>query len=96
MKIILGEKYQSYKKSLNYLGLETLEERRKSLCLRFALKSLENENEIQMFSLNKKVHTMKTRNSELLQVQHANTSRLKNSALIYMQNIVNEFVNTRK
>ena len=96
MKIILGEKYQSYKKSLNYLGLETLEERRKSLCLRFALKSLENENEIQMFSLNEKVHTMKTRNSELLQVQHANTSRLKNSILIYMQNIVNEFVNTRK
>ena len=81
---------------MTYLGLETLEERRKSLCLKFALKSLENENEIQMFSLNEKVHTMKTRNSELLQVQHANTSRLKNSALIYMQNIVNEFVNTRK
>ena len=93
MKIILGEKYQSYKKSLNFLGLETLEDRRKSLCLRFALKSLENENEIKMFEMNEKLHKMKTRKGELLKVQHANTSRLKNSSLIHMQNIVNEFVN---
>ena len=94
MKIILGEKYQNYKKSLNVLGLETLKERRKSLCLRFALKSLENENEMKMFPMNEKVHKMKTRKSDILKVQHANTSRLKNSALVYMQNIVNEYANT--
>ena len=37
-----------------------------------------------------KNHVMKTRKQEKYQVQHANTKRFKESALIYMQNLLNQ------
>ena len=43
-----------------------------------------------MFPLNSKAHTMNTRTEEKYVVQHANTDKLKNSAIIYMQNMLNE------
>ena len=43
MKIILGPKYQSYKKALDVLDLETLDERRENLRLEFAKKCAANE-----------------------------------------------------
>ena len=90
LKVILGEKYQSYNKALIELNLETLEERRNTLCLRFAQKCLTNEKNQQMFPLSKKIHSMETRKSEEFEVQYAKTDRLKNSAKIYMQNLLNE------
>ena len=39
-RIILSEKYQSYKNALEYLQLETLHSRRESLCVKFAKKCL--------------------------------------------------------
>ena len=50
-KIILGDRYKSYKKSLIELDLATLEERRESLCLNFALKAMGNEKTKHMFPL---------------------------------------------
>ena len=38
--------------------------------------------------LNQKSHQINTRNVEKFKVQHAHTERLKNSAIIYMQNIL--------
>ena len=43
-----------------------------------------------MFPLNEKNHSMKTRNFEKYKVQKAHTERLKRSAVIYMQNLLNE------
>ena len=43
-----------------------------------------------MFPLSKKLHSMETRNPEKYRVQKANTERLKRSALVYMQNLLNE------
>ena len=43
-----------------------------------------------MFPLNVKTHSMETRKDEKFKVQFANTERLKNSAIIYMQNLLNE------
>ena len=43
-----------------------------------------------MFPLNNKLHNMETRNGEKYEVQKANTDRLKNSAIIYMQNLLNK------
>ena len=37
--IILGQKYENYKNALELTNLETLEERRDKLCLKFAKKS---------------------------------------------------------
>ena len=43
LKIILGPKYESYKKALEILDLEPLDQRRDYLSLRFALKCTRNE-----------------------------------------------------
>ena len=89
MKVIMGERYKGYQKTLNDLDIETLDERRERLCLRFAQRCLKNEKTNKMFPLNENNHAMKTRNNEKYQVQHANTGRLKNSPLIYMQHLLN-------
>ena len=75
LRIILGPKYESYKKALATLDLETLEERREYLCLRFAQKCTKNEKTYQMFPLKRKMHQMDTRNKEKYLVQFANTER---------------------
>ena len=90
IRIILQEKYQGYIKSLAHLELETLESRREQLCLKFALKCTKNDKLKHMFPLNQKSHKMGTRNEEKYQVQQANTDRLKNSSIIYMQNLLNQ------
>ena len=43
-----------------------------------------------MFPKNIKTHNMETRNQEIYKVEHSNTERYKNSAIIYMQNLLNE------
>ena len=89
LKVILGEKYKGYKKALNDLCIETLDERRESLCLRFAKRCIKNEKTTKMFPLNNKKHIMNTRNIEKYKVEYANTERLKTSPIIYMQNLLN-------
>ena len=94
VKIILQDEYKGYQRGLAQLDLETLENRREELCLAFAQKCTKNEKMKHMFPLNDKSHNMNTRNDEKYKVQFANTDRLKDSAIIYMQNILNE--NERK
>ena len=96
IKIIMGNDYRSYKKSLHFLELDTLEERREQFCLKFAKRCLKNEKAKKMFPLNFKEHNMGTRNEEKFRVQHAKTSRLKNFAQIYMQNMLNEHENSKQ
>ena len=91
-KIILGDKYKSYNKSLKDLELETLEERRESLCLNFALKAIENDKTKHMFPLKNVQSKIQTRNCEIFEVQKANTDRLRNFAMIYMQRLLNGYV----
>ena len=43
-----------------------------------------------MFPENKKTHNMLTRKPDKYIVQHANTKRLQNSSIIYMQHLLNE------
>ena len=43
-----------------------------------------------MFPANSKNHVMKTRKQEKYHVQHAQTKIFKESALIYMQNLLNQ------
>ena len=91
LKIILGEKYQGYQKALAQLGMDTLDDRRNYLCLKFAIKSSKHEKAKEMFPLSEKNHQMNTRNNEKFNVQFANTSRLQNSSIIFMQNMLNEY-----
>ena len=86
----LQDKYKGYEKGLAQLEIETLATRREQLCLSFALKCTKHEKLKHMFPLNNKTHEMDIRKEEKYQVQHANTVRLQNSAIIHMQNILNE------
>ena len=86
----MGPKYESYRKALVTLNLETLEERREYLCLKFAQKCTKNEKTQKMFPLNRKNHHMDTRNREKYLVQFANTERLRKSSIIYMQKLLNQ------
>ena len=70
--------------------METLSERRKELCLKFAIKCTKNEKMSKMFPLNEKKHPMKPRVKQKFKVNHANTARLKKFSIIYMQNLLNE------
>jgi hypothetical protein len=63
----------------------SLNEKREQLCLQFAKKCLKNPKTKTMFPENSKIHPMNTRKHEKCMVQHANTERLKNSSIIYMQ-----------
>ena len=89
VKIILGNQYIDYEKSLIILEMESLKDRRENLCLNFALKCTKNPKTSKMFPENLKIHQMDTRNTEKYLVQNAHTERLKKSSIIYMQNLLN-------
>ena len=90
VKVILGKKYTSYKSALKELNLDTLNDRRKKLCLKFAKKSLQNEKVKSMFSLSKSKHHMKMRKQQKFHEKTSKTSRYNNSAIPYMTRILNE------
>ena len=89
VRLILENQYKGYKKSLKMLEMETLNDRREELCLKFALKAVKNSKMKAMFPLKKKKHDMMTREAETYKVQHANTDRLQKSPIIYMQKLLN-------
>ena len=83
---ILQDKYEN---RMNIHDMEKLRNRREELCLSFALKCLNNPKTANMFPGNEKTHQMETRDPEKFEVQHDNNERLNNSAIIYMQNLLN-------
>ena len=89
-KLILKEKYKDYENALILLNLESLETRRKEMCLKFAKSGIKNNTLQDLFPTNDKAHKMKTRNNNKYKVNFANTGRLKNASVITMQNILNE------
>ena len=49
-----------------------------------------------MFPENETQHQMKTRKHQKFKVEHANTKRLQNSAIIYMQKLRNKMDSEQK
>ena len=90
VKIILKDSYTTYENALLRLDLDTLEDRRKDLCKKIALRCIKNPKTKNMFPENTKNHNMKTRKNEKFIVDFANTERLKNSSKIYMQTLLNK------
>ena len=89
LKIILKEKYESYQNALKVLELETLEERRNELAIKFAKKCLTNPKMKHLFPPSKGTHTMKQRNHKIFHVIHANTESMQHSLIVYMLNLLN-------
>ena len=88
LKIILQSEYESYESALNLTGLNTLHQRRNVLCKKFAKSCLKNEKTKSMFPLNPS--SLNSRNFETFYVQPATTSRLMDSAIPFMQRLLNE------
>ena len=90
IRIILKHEYISYEQAMEKLSLETLEQRRENLCLKFAKKCLKNSHASDMFELKDDKHMMELRKNEKYKVNHANTERYKQSAVPYMQRLLNK------
>jgi hypothetical protein len=88
LKIILKEEYTTYEHALNTVGLECLVERREKLCLKFAKSTLMNANVRDMFPYNDSI-TNDVRQRDKFKVTFANTDRLKDSSIPYMQRLLN-------
>ena len=75
VKIIYGSKF-TYKRNI--------------LSAKFANNCLKNDKIKKMFTKHTKNHKMKLRNTETFKITLAKTKRLKNSAIPYMQRILNK------
>ena len=89
-KLVLKEKYKNYEDALILINLDSLETRRKEMCIKFAKNGIKNGTLNDLFQINDKKHKMKTRENNDYKVTFANTDRLKNSSVITMQNWLNE------
>ena len=87
--IIMGKDFKNYKTALKDLNLETLEQRRNNLCLKFAKSCLKNEKVKNLFPLNRNEHKMEKRSKEKYKVMKIKTNRYKKSAIPHMVNLLN-------
>ena len=60
LRVILGDRYKSYKEALKTIKIDSLEERRQQICLKFAKQCLRNEKLKDMFPRTQSDHSMKT------------------------------------
>ena len=95
LKIILGKEYVSYDVALKECSLETLISRREQRCLTFALKCLLHPRHARMFPVNSNIDK-NTRRREHFKVNKSRTSSYKNSAIPYLQRMLNSYVEHKK
>ena len=91
IKIILGEKYKSYKHALSVLKLETLYERRKKICISFANKTTKILKYKAWFiknNVSSRTNTNKYKSKKYFEV-FSRTSAYEKSPLIYLINLLN-------
>jgi hypothetical protein len=90
------DQYNGYLNDLLKLGLEDLNQRRQNLCLEFTQKCTKHDKLQHKFPKHQKEHSMETRCNAVYKVQLANTSRLQNSAIIYMQKLFSDYELTKQ
>ena len=81
LRLILKDRYTSYKDALDVMKIVSLETRREKLCFKFAKACLKNEKTYDMFPKNKKDHAMDKRQNEKFVIRKARTERLQRSAV---------------
>ena len=89
LRVILGDKYTSYKNALEVIKLDSLEERREKLCLKFAKQCLRHEKLKDMFPQRVSHHLMDKRNAPKFVVTKALTERYRRSSIPSMQRLLN-------
>ena len=96
MRVIMGNKYQGYEEALKLIKLDSLEQRREKMALKFAQKSLKQESFSKLFPLNTSKHDMKKRSPRKYVVNHSNTERYRKSAVPYLQRLLNKDFSQQK
>jgi len=89
--VILKDKYKDYKNALITLNMESLYDRRESLCFKFAKKGLKLEHFKKLFPIQKTLHGMEKRTSDKFVVNSARTERYYRSAIPSMQRLMNSY-----
>ena len=90
VKIILRSDYKNYEQALNILNIESLDQRRETMALKFAKNSLNDKHFSKLFPLRITKHQMNVRNSEKFHVNSSNTKRYKDSAVPFLQGLLNK------
>ena len=90
LRNILKERYIGYENSLHIVHLETLLKRREKLLYSFGKKSIHIEQTKHLFTRKKTIHEMNMRRPDIYEVIHANTERLRNSTVPYIQQLLNK------
>ena len=88
LRVILEDKYKSYEQACSFLEVTTLKQRRIDLCLKFALKILQNEKFSDFFKPNNNFNNI--REQEKFHVPFAHTSRYQKSPKVFLTNLLNE------
>ena len=96
LRLILKSEYKDYEDALKLSRIQSLEERREQLSLRFVKKSLKNLTFSKLFPLKNTKHVMSVRNPLKYYINKANTERYKNSAIPYLQRLLNRECLKRK
>ena len=87
---VLEENYQNYQTGLQALQLDSLEKRRKTICLNFAQTSIADGHFRDLFPMRRENHQMATRHKQKFKVFKAHTERFKNSPILTMQRMLNK------
>ena len=85
LKVILGKDHNDYDEALKLLNIQSLEQRREVISLRFVKNSLKNANFAKLFPLTKANHVMNVRNPIKYHINKANTERYRRSTIPYLQ-----------
>ena len=87
-KVILSEKYTSYENSCKTLNMETLDEKRTNISLKFALKCLKHNRLSYLFPRNNRNDAL--RKQEKFKVPQHKTSRYRKSPVPYLISLLND------
>ena len=97
VRVMLKNKYTTYKDGLKKLNIPTLDERRELLCLRFAKKCLKTKKVQNMFPKKISRHKMKKRRMKTFKENRVKTKRYAKSTIPYLQKLLNkEYENKKK
>ena len=88
MHIILGEEYSDYRRALQTVGLDSLESRRTTLCLRFAKKAVKHPKHSSWFQLNTNTVNNRREKDKYYPV-YADHTRFKTSPISYLTKLLN-------
>ena len=96
VRVILSGNYSSYNDGLEKLKLESLNDRRKNICLKFAKNCLKNERVKDIFPKTENKHRMMKRNQRKFETKMIRTETYKKSAVVYMTNLLNKDAEHRR